>query len=85
MPDKFKDTVNLPIAIPAWGLVTIIIGGVFTAGVTFQKLDQVIETSKKIDILQEKQINGLATLSNVQSVVQNHEARIIDLERGRFK
>lgn len=83
MPDKFKDAINLPIAIPAWGLVTLILGGCFTAGVTLQKLDQVIETSKKIDVIQEKQIGALATVQNHTYQISNHESRILDLERGR--
>lgn len=83
MPDKFKDTLNLPIAIPAWGLICMIIGGVFTAGVTFQKLDQVIESSKKIDLIQERQIGGLAAIANLQQQMQAHENRIGQLERER--
>jgi hypothetical protein len=82
MPDKFKDTLNLPIAIPAWGLVVMLIGGVFTAGVTFQKLDQVIETTKKIDVIQERQINGLATLRAHDAQLLNHDARITNLEQA---
>jgi uncharacterized membrane protein YedE/YeeE len=82
MTPKFKDTINLPIAIPAWGLITMILGGVFTAGVTFQKLDQVIETSKKVDAIQERQIGGLAAIANLREVTQSHEARISNLERA---
>jgi hypothetical protein len=82
MPDSFKDSLNLPIAIPAWGLVLLLFGGVFTAGVTFQKLDQVIETTKKIDIIQERQINGLATLKTHDAQLQNHDARITILEQS---
>jgi hypothetical protein len=74
MPDKFRDTINLPIAIPVWGLVTLLGVGVFTAGVTFQKLDQVIESSKKIDLIQERQINALARLSGL-------ELRVYELEK----
>ena len=85
MSDKFRDTLNLPIAIPAWGLVTLLLGGVFTAGVTFQKLDQVIETAKKIDTIQERQINALATQRGHDAMLQNHEQRISNLERERGK
>lgn len=85
MPDKFKDTINLPIAIPAWGLVTILVGAVFTAGVTFQKLDQVIETTKKVDQIQERQINALAAIANLQQQTQGHEVRIASLEKFRWE
>lgn len=75
MPDRFKDTINLPIAIPAWGLITLLLGGVFTAGVTFQKLDQVIEQSKKIDGIQERQINAIARLVSLEKRVDELERR----------
>lgn len=84
MAEKFRDTINLPIAIPAWGLITILIGAIFTAGVTFQKLDQVIEHSKKIDVIQERQITNVAAIANMQQQLQNHESRITDVERGRW-
>lgn len=85
MPDKFRDTVNLPIAIPAWGIVTLIISAVFTAGVTFQKLDQVIERSKKIDQIQERQIANIAAIANMQQQVANHESRISAIERAKWE
>lgn len=74
MQEQFRDSINLPIAIPAWGLITLLFGGVFTAGVTFQKLDQVIEQSKKIDGIQERQANSIARLSSL-------EMRVTELER----
>lgn len=75
MTTAFKDTINIPIAIPAWGLISMILGGVFTAGVTFQKLDQVIETTRKIDGIQERQIAGLQRLSNLERRVDEIERR----------
>lgn len=83
MPEKFRDSLNIPIAIPVWGLVCMIIGGVFTAGTTFQKLDQVIESAKKIDAIQERQINALATIRTHEATLTNHELRISSLERAK--
>jgi hypothetical protein len=82
---RFSDTINVPIAIPAWGLLTLIAAAVFTAGVMFNKMDALIETSRKsedkIAGITEKQILSLAAITSLQQNFQNLEARMSSLER----
>lgn len=86
MPEKFKDSINLPVAIPVWGLVTVIAGGVFYAGATLNKLNTLLEnygkTEQKVASIQERQIGEMAAIGNLQTQVQNHEMRIATTERN---
>lgn len=85
MPERFKNSINLPIAIPAWGLVTILAGAVFTAGTMVTKMDTLIETvrdgKEQLASVKEKQIGGLAAIGNLQQQQQNHETRLTNVER----
>jgi hypothetical protein len=85
MPEKFKGTLNVPIAIPVWGLVTLLLGAVFTAGVTFQKLDALIAESKatneRVATMWDRQIGGLAQLQNHEVRLSTVESRLGQLER----
>lgn len=85
MPERFKSSINLPIAVPAWGLVTILIGAVFTAGTMVTKMDTLIETVKdgkeQLAAVREKQIGGLAAIANLQQQQQSHETRLANVER----
>jgi hypothetical protein len=84
MPEKFKDTFNLPIAIPVWGLVTFIAGGVFYAGATLNKLNTLLEnyskTETKVSVIQDRQIANIAAVQNLSITAQHHENRITNLE-----
>ncbi len=82
---SFKHTFNLPIAIPIWWLVTAIIGMVFTAGITMQKLDYVIAVTQKIDVIQQRQIDTIAVNRAQDAAIQNHEARLTYLENEARK
>lgn len=81
----FKESINIPIAIPAWGLLTLIAGAVFTAGVMFNKMDTLIEGDREnrgqITYIKERQINGLAAISTLQGQMQAHETRLTNIER----
>lgn len=86
MPEKFKSSFTLPVAIPIWWLVTAIIGMVFTTGVTMQKLNYVIEVTSKIDGIQERQIDAIAINRAQDEMLRNHEARLSNLEnQGRHQ
>lgn len=86
---KFRSTINLPIAIPAWGLVTLVAGAVFTSGVMFNKMDTLIESVKdskeQLAALKEKQMSGMTAIATLQIQQQNHETRITNLERIVFE
>jgi hypothetical protein len=85
MPQRFAGTVNLPIQIPAWSIVSALICAVFTCGIMFQKMDAVIDTvrdsKEQIALIKEKQIGGLAAIATLQTQAQAHEARLTNLER----
>ncbi|SNT33879.1 hypothetical protein SAMN06265795_12656 [Noviherbaspirillum humi] len=86
MPDKLKETIMLPVAIPAWGLLCIIAGAIYTAGQISQKLDTLIEnysrTELKVAAIHERQIGGLAAIATLQQQAQSHETRLASLERA---
>lgn len=83
---KTKDTINLPIAIPVWGLVLMIGTGVFTAGILYNQLATLIESSRKseerITFISNNQIGDHASIGNIQLQVQSHEARLTNVERA---
>lgn len=76
MPERFKNSINLPIAIPAWGLITLLAGAIFTAGTMVNKMDSLIDTvrdsKEQLATVKEKQIGGLAAIANLQQQQQNH-------------
>lgn len=84
-----RDTINVPVAIPAWSLVVMVGGALFTAGTLYNKMDSLIESSKhadeRITLISEKQITGLAAISSLQQVTQSHEMRLTNVERAIFE
>lgn len=86
MQEKFKESINVPVAVPIWGLVTFIFGGIYYAGATMNKLNTLLEnygrTEQRVSQIAEKQIGGLAAVQNLQTQAQNHENRIATLERA---
>jgi hypothetical protein len=82
MPEKIKETISMPVVVPVWSLLTFLAGGLFTAGVMVTKLEQVVEASKKIDTIQERQAANTASITNHAMQLQNHDTRIYALERG---
>lgn len=98
MPERFKDSINLPIAIPAWGLITtlasLLIGGAYYGGGMVTKLDQLIELGREtkiaqaaqqqqIDRINERQIGGLATQANHEQMLRALDGRVSQLERRK--
>jgi hypothetical protein len=85
-PKEFKENINVPIAIPAWGFLTLLAGAIFSAGVISNKIDTVIDAVKKNDdklaSVQDKQTASIAVITNLQAQVQNHESRITTVERN---
>lgn len=83
--ERFKNTINVPIAIPAWGLITMVAGAIFTAGTMVTKMDTLIDTVKdskeQLAIVKEKQIGGLAAIASLQQQAAAHELRITNVER----
>jgi hypothetical protein len=81
-----REKINLPVAIPVWSLVTMVGGALFTAGTLYNQMNTLIESNKKSDeritLISEKQIGGLAALNSAQQVLQNHEARLVTVERA---
>lgn len=57
-----KDKLIVPIEIPVWAAICLIGSGLFTAGVLNNKMDMLVEQSKKIDLVYERQI------ANIQDV-----------------
>lgn len=96
MAHDFKDTINVPIAIPAWGAACLIAGALFTAGTLYQKMDALIEDSRASDarttLMHERQIIANAAIVALErqgaaseSRMSNFDARLSNLERGQFQ
>lgn len=93
---KFKDSINVPIAIPAWGALVLIAGAIYTAGTMVNKMDTLIAGSQRADdaiaSIKEKQIIGAATVNSLSERTTRLEAqtaqqdgRISGIERERRK
>lgn len=98
MSERFKDSINLPIAIPAWGLitalVTVLVSSAYYGGGVVTKLDQLIELGREtkqqqaaqqqqIDRINERQIGGLATLAQHDQSLRAMDARVSQLEKRK--
>ena len=88
-----RDTINLPVAIPVWTLVSLVGSAVFTAGTLYSQMGTLIESGKKADeraraaderitLRSEKQGGALTALANTQQRVQDHEVRIGNIEHA---
>lgn len=89
VPERFRDTINVPIAIPAWGALVMIAGALFTSGTLYQKMDALIENSRQSDariaLIHERQIVTNAAIVTLEKQSQNVEARLSNVERGLFQ
>jgi hypothetical protein len=86
MPEKFKQAFNVSVGIPAWSLVSFLVGGVFYAGATLNKLNTLLEnygkTELRVNVIAEKQIGEQAAIQTLQDMNRNHDSRITTLERA---
>ena len=84
-PERFRDTINVPIAIPAWGAVVMIAGALFTSGTLYQQMGTLIENSQRNDaqvsIIREKQIGGLAAINSLEKKADSVDARMSNVEQ----
>jgi hypothetical protein len=98
MPERFKDKINIPIAIPAWGLIStlvaVLVSGAYYGGGVVTKLDQLIDLGREtkqvqvaqqaqIDRINERQIGGLATQANHEQLLRSLDGRVSQLERRK--
>lgn len=83
--DTFRDHINVPIQIPAWGLLTMLAGALFTSGTLYQQMSTLIETSQKNDqqvtMIRERQIVNIAAVQALQESLRAQDARISAIER----
>lgn len=89
MPDKFKDTINLPVAIPAWGLICALIIGAVSVGSTITKLNTLLDNDTKrealVRVIQDRQINVMAIQGVHVNDIKDLKERVSDLERKEWK
>lgn len=87
--ETFRDHINVPIQIPAWGLLCMIIGAVFTSGTLYQKMDSLIESSQKNDaqiaLIRDRQITNTSKLEYLESQGRAFEQRLMAIERASLK
>ena len=85
-PERFRDTINVPIAIPAWGALCLIAGALFTAGTLYQQMGALIDNSRQSDarlsLIHERQIVANAAILSLEKQSQNFETRLWNAERG---
>lgn len=88
MPEKFKDKINVPISIPTWQVVSILLIGFFSAGITIQKLNALLaafeKTEGRVDVIYERQLTGLATLNSHGIDITDLKGRMVQVERNTF-
>ena len=79
-----KDTINLPIAIPVWGVLMLLASGLYFGGTTVQKLNTVIENSAKTELrvatISDKQVDSIADMKMLQKSVAQLEVRVVAIE-----
>jgi|GEM_PF-2193778 len=79
----FKETINIPIAIPAWGMLCLLGALFYYGGSAMQKLNTVIENSAKTEL---QVVASAADLKTMQISVADLKARVVALEgRGSHK
>lgn len=82
--ERFRDTINVPIAIPAWGAVVMIAGALFTSGTLYQQMGTLIENSKRNDIqvsiIREKQIGDQAAINALEKKDASTDQRMTSVE-----
>lgn len=87
--ETFREHIAVPIQIPAWGLLCMIAGAIFTSGSLYQKMDALVENSQKNDtqiaMIREKQIINTAILENLKATDSVFEQRMISVERTVFE
>lgn len=88
-PERFRDSINVPIAIPAWGALVMIAGALFTSGTLYQKMDALIENSRQSDaritVIHERQFVANAAILSLEKQGQSLNDRVSNLERGMFQ
>lgn len=87
--ERFRDTINVPIAIPAWGALVMIAGAVFTSGTLYQQMGTLIDNSRqsdaRISLIHDRQIVATAAVVALEKQAQNTEARMSNVERVIFE
>lgn len=79
-----KDTINLPIAVPVWGVLVALVSSVYFGGLTVGKLNTVIENSAKtearLEVVTTKQTEGLADAKILHASVDDIKVSVSDLK-----
>lgn len=98
MPQHIKDKLAITVGIPVWQAITGALGFAillaYYGGGMVTKLDQLIDIvrefrgmqvaqQEQINRINERQINGLATLSNHEQQIRSLDARVSNLEGRR--
>lgn len=79
----FRETINIPIAIPAWGIISALITGAFAFGILYNQLSALVKNQEKVDLMYERQIKNISDVNRHERAIENHEQRIQALERVR--
>jgi hypothetical protein len=83
--DKLKDGLVVPVTIPAWATILLLLSIVFSAGQIVNKLDEMTSSNKKyeqkIDVLFERQIMNIANINHTQAELSVLRNRVDNLER----
>lgn len=83
MSQSFRENINIPIAIPAWGILSALVTGAFAFGILYNQLSALVKQQEKVDLMYERQIKNIENVNRHDDVLKNHEQRIQALERGQ--
>lgn len=87
MPEKFKQTLNLSVGIPVWGVLSTICILIFQAGATISKLNTLIDSDTKtkvqVEAIAKTQNERTGLFGSLQLQIQSLESRVAFLERKK--
>ena len=82
MPN-IREKLLIPVEVPAWGVFTALVAGAFAFGILYNQLAMLVKNQEKLDLVYERQITNIQTVSRHDETIRDHESRIQALERGQ--
>lgn len=89
MSPELKDTINMPISIPIWGVLVMIGSLLYFGGISMQKLNTLLENFAKMEgrvtIIQEKQTDNLSDMKVMQKDISQLQVRMVAVELSKAR